>query len=104
MPSRPLIAISAGLLLMVRSGFAQTLEERLLAEPPAAVAADARRLGDAARGAVVFHSRTIACTTCHSIGERAGAIGPDLTKLDQRTSDEAIVESILLPSKVIAPA
>lgn len=104
MPSRPLIAISAGLLLMVRSGVAQTLEERLLAEPPAAVAADARRLGDAARGAVVFHSRTIACTTCHSIGERAGAIGPDLTKLDQRTSDEAIVESILLPSKVIAPA
>jgi len=104
MALRPLIASSACLLLMVRSGFAQTLEERLLAEPPAAVAADVRRLGDAARGAVVFHSRTMACTTCHGIGERAGAIGPDLTTLDRRTSDEALVESILLPSKVIAPA
>ena len=46
----------------------------------------------------------MACSTCHSVGDRPEAIGPDLTKIDAKTSDAALVEAILEPSKTIAPA
>lgn len=68
------------------------------------LAADARRAGDAARGAGVFYARAMACSTCHSVGERADSIGPDLTTLDPKLSDADLIEAILLPSKTIAAA
>lgn len=88
----------------VRESAAQTLNERLVAEPQAALAAEARRDGDPVRGAAVFYARALACSTCHSVGDRPAAIGPDLAKIDPKTTDIAIVEAILEPSKTIAPA
>jgi putative heme-binding domain-containing protein len=82
----------------------QTLEERLLAEPFSRLAQAARDQGDAVRGAMVFHHSSVTCVACHSVGDRPNAIGPDLTKLAGTTSDESLVESLLEPSKVIAPA
>ncbi|WP_254512519.1 discoidin domain-containing protein [Anatilimnocola floriformis] len=81
----------------------QTLEKQLLAETHPVLAADARKLGDPVRGAAIFYARALACATCHSVGDRAGAIGPDLARLDKKTTDAALVESLLEPSKVIAP-
>ncbi len=83
---------------------AQSLEDRLLMEQPLALAADARRVGDPVRGAAVFYARAMACSTCHSVGDRPSTIGPDLTRVDPETSDAALVEAVLQPSKTIAAA
>lgn len=81
---------------------AQTLEEQLLAEKPDALVADALSIGDPIRGAAVFYRQAMTCSTCHSVGDRAGTLGPDLAKLDPQTSDVALVEALLQPSKTIA--
>ena len=44
----------------------------------------------------------MACSTCHSVGDRPATIGPDLTRIDSKTSDAELTESVLLPSKKIA--
>ena len=80
---------------------AQTLEERLLDEDSASLAQDAVQLGDEKRGAVAFYQVYMSCTKCHSVGDSASSLGPDLTKLEKKTKDSEIVESILRPSKII---
>ena len=82
---------------------AKTLEEQLLAEPRAALAEAARTGGNPTRGAAIFFGREMACSTCHSLGDRADSIGPDLAKMDKKTIDAALVEAILAPSQTIAP-
>ncbi|HVC94533.1 MAG TPA: DUF6797 domain-containing protein, partial [Pirellulales bacterium] len=80
---------------------ADTLERRLLAEPPADLAKAARKLGDPTRGALVFYQPGLACAKCH-VGDGARpTLGPDLARHDQRPPDELLVESVLSPSKTI---
>ena len=44
----------------------------------------------------------MACSKCHAVGKAPlNSLGPDLTALGKEVSDEALVESVLLPSKVI---
>jgi putative heme-binding domain-containing protein len=79
------------------------LEPQLLREDPTVLARDARRLGDARRGALVFYQPALICTKCHLSG-RAGTLaplGPDLTALGKNVPDAALVEAILEPSKTI---
>ena len=79
------------------------IEPQLRGEDPAALARDARRLGDARRGALVFYQPALTCTKCH-VSEGAGAaapLGPDLAALGKDVPDVELVESILEPSKVI---
>lgn len=83
---------------------APTLEQRLLAESAGDLAKAAQAEGDAVRGALIFHHSSVTCVACHSVGDRPNAIGPDLTQLDLKTTDVSLVESLLEPSKVIAPA
>lgn len=64
---------------------------------------DAKQAGDAAAGRRVFFSRVAACSNCHQIDGRGGRIGPDLTLVAGQLSRERLVESILNPSKEIAP-
>ena len=78
-----------------------TLHKRLAAEDAAALAREARKLGDPARGAVHFYQAQLACAKCHRIPSEGTGIGPDLTKPDKEATDAALVESILAPSKVI---
>lgn len=81
---------------------AQTLDEDLRREPLAQLVTDAQRSGDAQRGAVVFFQPHMACSKCHAVGEtKTGGLGPDLAALEKTISDEQLVESVLLPSKVI---
>jgi quinoprotein glucose dehydrogenase len=60
--------------------------------------------GDAGRGHQLFWVRVHAsCHQCHRIGEEGGTAGPALTGIGSRQSREYLLESLLFPSKVIAP-
>ena len=80
-----------------------SLQQRLMLEQSDSLAAAARQEGDARRGAIVFHRSTMTCAACHSVNGGANSKGPDLAALDKKTTDAAIVESILEPSKTISP-
>lgn len=48
--------------------------------------------------------RDTGCIQCHRIAGDGGSVGPDLATVGQRLKPREILESILLPSKVIPPA
>lgn len=83
------------------AGRAQSLERELQAVGAAQLAAEARKLGDARRGAVVFYQRALACRRCHAADDADRRLGPDLSALGKDVSDEHLVESVLWPSKVV---
>lgn len=80
---------------------AQTLTEKLIVENPVALAASARKDGNIVRGAILFHQGNINCAKCHRPNAETDRIGPDLSRMDQETTDAFLVESILEPSKTI---
>ena len=57
--------------------------------------------GDANRGTIAFHRPDLLCTRCHTAGAEGARLGPDLAKLGKEATDVYLIESILLPSKVI---
>jgi len=60
--------------------------------------------GDAAEGErIFFHPRGPRCAECHQVAGRGKRIGPDLTGLGESTSEERLLQSILEPSREIAP-
>jgi putative heme-binding domain-containing protein len=73
-----------------------SLEQTLLAEPGGDLAADARELGDASRGALLFHLPGMGCVRCHDGGP--DSLGPDLSSWSRRVDDLHLVESVLRPS------
>jgi putative heme-binding domain-containing protein len=100
--SRFYIVMAVGMLFTTAAVRAQWLEDELRQIPFEKLAASARESGDAARGAVVFFQPHMACFKCHTVGDSSAVLpGPDLTKLGHDTSDESLVESVLLPSNVI---
>jgi putative membrane-bound dehydrogenase-like protein len=60
--------------------------------------------GNPVRGREIFNGEKSNCIKCHRLGDRGGAIGPDLTGAGKRFSKIYIIESILEPSRAIAPA
>tara|TARA_R110002049_G_scaffold27321_4_gene94503 strand:+ start:50741 stop:54094 length:3354 start_codon:yes stop_codon:yes gene_type:complete len=78
-----------------------TLQSKLKSRPLADVAQHARVLGDATRGAIIFYRQGLSCTQCHTAGEGAKLLGPDLSQLGDRATYEHVVESIVYPSKVV---
>jgi putative membrane-bound dehydrogenase-like protein len=52
---------------------------------------------------VFFHPDGPRCFACHRVDGRGTAIGPDLSTIGASLSREKLIESILLPSKEIAP-
>jgi putative heme-binding domain-containing protein len=78
-----------------------TLESQLRQEPLETLARDARRQGDARRGAVVFHQPSLTCAKCHIDETGAPALGPDLSLPEKGRGEEHLIESILDPSKTI---
>jgi putative heme-binding domain-containing protein len=78
-----------------------TLTQQLLKEKAEVLARAARDHGDPSRGALVFHRAELNCVRCHAAGEEAVRLGPDLARIGKETSDLHLIESILLPSKVI---
>jgi putative heme-binding domain-containing protein len=61
--------------------------------------------GDPAAGRKLFFDLKgkVQCSRCHAIGGDGGRIGPALDRIAARRSPEFIMESILEPSKDIAP-
>jgi putative heme-binding domain-containing protein len=59
--------------------------------------------GDAGRGEKLFFSEAVKCGTCHKIGDRGTALGPDLTAIGKQRPREDLLESILEPSRRIEP-
>src|SRR5262249_14710640 len=54
-------------------------------------------------GRIFFHPRGPRFFACHRVDGRGAAIGPDLSYVGRSTSREKLIESILVPSKEIAP-
>ncbi|MEX0938738.1 MAG: PVC-type heme-binding CxxCH protein [Pirellulales bacterium] len=74
----------------------------------APVVPDVQRLldeqGDAAAGRrVFFHAQGPRCFACHRAGGRGGNVGPDLSLLGGTRSREQIIQSLLEPSREVAP-
>jgi putative heme-binding domain-containing protein len=65
----------------------------------AAFAPALERPGDAARGVTVFDGH---CATCHRVGERGHAVGPDLTAT-QFADPASLLTHILDPNRYVAP-
>jgi putative heme-binding domain-containing protein len=64
-----------------------------------------KRKGNAAAGEFVFfHIKGPRCFACHRIDGRGEAIGPDLSHIGSAAKRDKLIESILEPSKEIAPA
>jgi putative heme-binding domain-containing protein len=53
---------------------------------------------------VFFHSKGPRCFACHKIDGRGEAVGPDLSRIGAAMDRGKLIESILEPSKEIAPA
>jgi putative heme-binding domain-containing protein len=84
-------------------GSTEFLDAQLRREDPVLLAREARRVGDARRGAVVFYQPVLMCTKCHT-SENAGAkpsLGPTLASRGVLIADVDLVEAILEPSKTI---
>jgi putative heme-binding domain-containing protein len=61
--------------------------------------------GNADRGReIYFNTEKSACIKCHRLGDQGGGIGPDLTGVGRRFSRIHLIESVLEPSRAVAPA
>lgn len=61
--------------------------------------------GNAQRGRELFlNAEKTQCVKCHRLGEQGGRIGPDLAGIGSRFSRIHLVESVLEPSRTIAPS
>ncbi|MBD3672147.1 MAG: c-type cytochrome [Planctomycetaceae bacterium] len=77
-----------------------SLTEQLKAESLAKLAQDVRTQGNAVRGAILFPQQKLGCANCHAVGNDS-LLGPDLTRGDEKLTDEQFVEAMLFPSKRI---
>lgn len=64
------------------------------------LADDANARPDLDRGKTLF--AIASCSKCHRMAGRGGWVGPDLTSVRSRFSRRDLLESIILPSKVVA--
>ncbi len=83
------------------------LADQIMAENRASLVAAVEKDGDPLRGSNIFHSRQMACTQCHIVGEGASPLGPNLAAMPEGVTRERLtahlVESILDPSAVVGP-
>jgi putative membrane-bound dehydrogenase-like protein len=55
-------------------------------------------------GQLIFFNKKIAlCSNCHQVAEQGTRVGPDLTLIGRNISRQRLLESILQPSKELAP-
>jgi putative heme-binding domain-containing protein len=98
--ARAAVAILVTLTAIVPARPAEpTLQQQLTAEPVADLAKVARAKGDAGRGAVLFFQPFLTCAKCHDGTDEQ--LGPDLAKAGKDATAEYLIESVLLPSKVV---
>ena len=60
--------------------------------------------GDVERGRRLFSESTVVqCRSCHAVAGQGGGVGPALDRIGARLDRRQLLESLLEPSKVIAP-
>ena len=60
--------------------------------------------GNALAGRRIFyHSQSAGCYKCHTVNRRGGNVGPDLSLIARSMDRKKLAESILNPSKEVAP-
>jgi putative membrane-bound dehydrogenase-like protein len=60
--------------------------------------------GEASRGEQIFmHSTAAQCKSCHRVRGNGGKVGPDLTLIGKKYEQATLLETIMEPSKAIAP-
>lgn len=59
--------------------------------------------GNAERGGQLFWATATKCGTCHRVGERGVALGPDLTQIGTQRPRAELLDSLLQPSRTIDP-
>jgi putative heme-binding domain-containing protein len=57
--------------------------------------------GDPARGEAVFRRTDMLCLRCHAIAGAGGQVGPDLSSIGGSAQVDYLIESILLPNKIV---
>ncbi len=62
---------------------------------------EVRESGDAKRGAEVFRRAELACTSCHSIEDKGGKIGPPLDAIGSGQPLDFIIGAVLEPQREI---
>jgi putative heme-binding domain-containing protein len=66
-----------------------------------ALAAEALKSGDPARGELVYRRKELQCLACHAIAGAGGQVGPDMTSIGASAQPDYLVESLLLPAKAV---
>ena len=59
--------------------------------------------GDAKRGEALFFAKDLKCATCHKVGDRGTAVGPELTSIGKSRSRAELLDSLLQPSARVDP-
>jgi putative heme-binding domain-containing protein len=67
----------------------------------AALSAEVRANGDAAKGAAIYKRAELGCVACHKIGNDGGTIGPDLNNVGSAQPLDFIIGAVIEPSREI---
>ena len=59
--------------------------------------------GDTKNGETLFFAKDLKCATCHKVGDRGTAVGPDLTTIGKSRSRAELLDSLLQPSVRVEP-
>ena len=72
------------------------------ANDPTAQFRDTLYGGDVAAGKKIFHGKTsVSCLRCHKVDSVGGEVGPDLSGVALKNDRQKLLESIVVPNKVI---
>lgn len=72
------------------------------ASPLPAVSELVKRIGNVQRGAEIFSRPTVACASCHRVGDHGIDFGPNLSEIGTKLGKDALYEAILDPSAGIS--
>lgn len=86
---------------LVKSGKIQTGIRSLTPAEMQQLVVDVPKLGDPARGEVLFRRSDLGCFKCHAIGGAGGSVGPDLVSIGASAQPDYLVDSLLNPNKQI---
>src|SRR5262245_25114661 len=86
---------------LTKAGNLTSVKRELSAKEMQEMVVDVLKNGDPARGELVFRRKDQACLKCHAIAGSGGQVGPDLTSIGASAQIDYLIESILLPNKII---
>jgi putative heme-binding domain-containing protein len=79
-----------------------SLSQMLIRENRDKLSVDVDQHGNPSRGEEIYRRKSMACTSCHSIGSAGPVIGPNLVAVGSAAPTSYIIEAILEPNRSIA--